>query len=241
MPTFIRSAAYAAAQNLSGQVQLPVKRSHLNEVIAALLGYRTYAALVAEETDATREYYLEDAEILILDRAGGLGRAKELYREASDELAQTLTSACERALKSCGPRDHVFIGVDEFYDRYAREAIADAISYSSDAASAMAETNAYFPNEPYMPIECPVTEEVWSAREEWRISADGDWVGKYDSDGDRPFTGNTLNCRGMLIYTKAGRAGLIFHDSEATGGVDETWRDEDREAEGRYFASLGSM
>src|SRR3546814_3932031 len=54
MATFLAPAAYAASKSLAAQ-GLSAKRSHLSEIIAALLGYRTLAALTAEELDPRSE------------------------------------------------------------------------------------------------------------------------------------------------------------------------------------------
>ena len=70
--------------------------------------------------------------------------------------------------------------------------------------------------------------------------ADGTMTGEYDPEGDRMFNGDTLNCRGWLIYRKAGRAGLVFIEGDGTGGADDSWRDLDRDDEWAYQQSLGS-
>lgn len=56
MATFLAPAAYAASKSLAAQ-GLSAKRSHLSEIIAALLGYRTLAALTAEELDPGLNYH----------------------------------------------------------------------------------------------------------------------------------------------------------------------------------------
>ena len=77
MSTHVRSAAYAASQALAAQ-GLAVKRSHLSEIIAALLGYRTHAALAVEEADVSLDYHLDDAEVLVLNQPMGEARAEQL-------------------------------------------------------------------------------------------------------------------------------------------------------------------
>lgn len=234
MANFISAASYAASQALASQGS-KVKLSHLGEVIAALLGYRTYAALSLEEGDATLDYHLGDAEILVLNEPMGLARVRELSASPVDESCQAVVNACISAVKAGAETDMVFVGVADFYDSHAREALADAISSSEALADAMAESNAFFPDEPDMPLECPATADLWAAVDEWTIEADGDMAGEYDPEGDRMFNGDTLNCRGRITYRKAGRAGLVFLDSEGTGGADESWRDRDREDEQAYF------
>jgi hypothetical protein len=65
-------------------------------------------------------------------------------------------------------------------------------------------------------------------------------VGEYDPEADRPYTGDTLNWGASLTYRKAGRAGLVLYDAHGFGGVDDSWREQDREDEGQYWATLNS-
>ena len=220
MAAFIRSAVYAAFSALSQQ-GLPVKRSLIYEVMAASLGYRTYAALTAEEGDPKLEYHLEDAEFLILNQPLGERRAVEL------KLPTPVAMACLMALKQCVSRAQVYVGTPDFYYCWAREALAETIYDADDVADAMAESNAMFSNEPAMPIECPPTVDIWTAVDEWRLEVNGDIKGLYDPDGDRMYNGHVLNCRGTLTFVKAGRAGLVLTDSKGHGGADDSWRDEE--------------
>lgn len=238
MANFISAASYAASQALASQGS-KVKHSHLGEVIAALLGYRTYAALSLEEGDATLDYHLDDAEIMVLNAPMGLARVRELNVAPSDEDGQSVVNACISAVKSGADANTVFVGVTDFYDSHAREALAEVISSSDELANAMAESNAFFPDEPDMQLECPSTADLWAAVGEWSIEADGNMAGHYDPEGDRMFNGNTLNCRGRLTYLKAGRAGLVFLDGDGTGGTDDSWRDRDREDELAYLNDPG--
>ncbi|TBU88458.1 hypothetical protein [Phytopseudomonas dryadis] len=237
MSNYVRTAAYAASQALSAQ-GLTVKRSHLSEVIAALLGYRTHAALTVEEADSSFAYHLDDADILVLNKPMGETRAEELGLPAAGIAASLVTMACIDALKVSARSEHVYVGVAEFYDSHAREVLAEAIYNDEDAAGAMAESNASFPDEPAMDIECPPTTDLWTAADEWIIEADGVMTGEYDPDGHRMYNGHSLNCRGRLIYAKAGRAGLVLVDTQGMAGLDDSWRDQDREDELAYLLSL---
>lgn len=239
MSNYVRSAAFAASRVLAAQ-GLTVKRSHLSEVIAALLGYRTHAALSVEEADPKLDYHLDDAEILVLNLPMGERRAAELGLAAAGAAPSAVTTACVEALKASAGSTDVYVSVGDFYDLHARQALAEMIYNADDVAGAMAESNASFPDEPDMDIECPPTTDLWAAVDEWTIEADGTMTGEYDPEGDRMFNGDTLNCRGWLIYRKAGRAGLVFTEGDGTGGADDSWRDLDRDDEWAYQQSLGS-
>jgi hypothetical protein len=236
MSNHVRSAAYAASQALAAQ-GFTVKRSQLSEVVAALLGYRTYAALVVEEANPNLDYHLDDAEIIVLNLPMGAQRILELGLEAGSAPSM-VTPACIAALKVSANQAGVYEGVADFYDSHAREALAEAIYNSDELAGAMADSNASYPDEPEMDLECPATADLWAATDDWMIEADGNMTGEYDPEGDRMFNGDTLNCRGSLTYRKAGRAGLVFVESGGTGGADDSWRDLDREAELAYEQSL---
>lgn len=237
MSNYASSAAYAASQALSAQ-GLTVKRSHLSEVIAALLGYRTHAALVVEEADSSLDYHLDDAEIIVLNQPMGEARVVELGLPVAGIAASVVTTACIDALKANAGSESVYVGVDDFYDSYARQAMAETIYDDDDVAGAMAESNASFPDEPEMDVECPSTADLWAAVDEWTIEADGVMTGEYDPEGDRMFNGDTLNCRGRLLYRKAGRAGLVLLEGSGMAGADDSWRDLDREDELEYLQSL---
>jgi hypothetical protein len=230
------SARPPASQALAAQ-GLTVKRSHLSEVVAALLGYRTYAALVVEDANPKLDYHLDDAEIVVLNLPMGAARVLELGLE-DGTTPSIVMPACVATLKASVDRVGVYEGVADFYDSHARGALADAIFNSDELAGAMAESNASYPDEPQMDVECPATAELWAATDEWTIEADGNMTGEYDPEGDRMFNGDSLNCRGWLTYRKAGRAGLVFVESGGTGGADDSWRDMDREAELAYEQSL---
>jgi hypothetical protein len=233
MSNYARSAVYAASQALAAQA-LTVKRSYLTEVVAALLGYRTHAALTADEADTTREYHLDDAEIYVLNVPLGTERAVELGLENGPEVVR----ACTAVLKSGAGQVGVYESIADFYDSHAREALAQAISDSDEVAGATGESNASFPYDPEMEEACPASSDLWAARDEWTIEAAGDLTGEYDPKGDRMFNGDTLNCRGWLTYRKAGRAGLVFDEGGGSGVADDSWRDRDYEDELAYRQSL---
>lgn len=225
MTKLISSASYSASQSLA-QIGHTHKRSHIQEVLAAMLGYRTYAALSVEEQDDSFEYHLDDAEMLVLNQPAANLRALEIG--VDQHALPALLQVCVISIQGAAPM-RVHAGLDDFYVDYAREALVDTITYSDDVAAAMSETNAYFDSEADLPYALPATEDLWAARSEWSIEASGDLKGGHDIDSDRMFAGDTLNCHAKLTFNKAGRAGLIFVESDASAGVDESWREQDFE------------
>jgi len=232
MTTLVSSTAYAAAKFMASSGHT-IKRSHISEVLAAMLGYQTYAALVVEENDSDLGYHLDDAEMLVLNQFAGEQRARTLGIDTTSKLIEV----CFMTLKSTTTA-RVYKDVNDFYDSYGRQALAEAISSSGDVSSTMAETNADFYDDPDLPVETPQTENLWEARSVWEIAVEGTMHGSHDIESDRMFTGNTLDCYSKLTFDKAGRAGLIATDSEGYARVDDSWRLADLEDEAAYMASL---
>lgn len=232
MTTLVTSAAYAASKTLAPFGSTPT-RSQLSEVISALLGYQTYAALGIEEANTSLPYHLDDAEILVLDKPSAEKRATAIGIANVSAVVQACIDAITDAV---GPDISVFVGIDDFYDSYARNRMVLAAISSDEVSSAMAECNADFDEDPEFPDKTPATDNLWQARAEWTIEADGDWVGSYDPDADRMFNGDTLHCSAKLSYDKAGRSGLVESNSEAYAHRDDSWADDDYEAEQAYLA-----
>lgn len=228
MTELVRSAAFAASRALSNLAPKP-QRSHLSEVSAALLGYGTLAALQVEEADATLAFHLDDAEILVLDVKRGRDRALALLPAHTDQDVGAAVAACAEGLKAAAAPKFVYLGVGDFWDSFAREAMEDAIASSDGVAEGMAGSNAIFTDSAELPGPAPAMEDLWDARQEWSLTAVGTLTG--DIDEDRPYTGHVMHCQAKLMFSKAGRAGLISTDFEALGGIDETWREQDRQDE----------
>ena len=232
MTELVRSAAFAASQALSILTPKP-QRSHLSEVCAALLGYSTLAALQVEEADATLELCLDDADILVLDAKRGRERAVSLLPGYTDQAMSQVVSACADGIKGAADPTPVFVGIDDFWDTFAREAMSDAISSSDDVSDGMADSNASFSDAAELPLEAPAADDLWAARGEWSLTATGTLTG--DVDEHRPYTGHVMHCQAKLTFSKAGRAGLVSLESEAFGGIDESWREQDRQDEDDYW------
>lgn len=208
--TIIKNAAYAAAHSLSNQ-GLEIQRSLLSEVLAALLGYKTFAAYKTEKTDTSLDYHLDDAERLVLNQTLGLARANELG------LPDDVCKSCSEALQQ-GVSIPVHADLESFFEDYAREVLEDVISSGENTASEMASSNATFPYapdlEPKSVADSAPSETLWSAVREWTFEATGTMEGEYDPDGDRFYNGHEMDVRGQLTFAKAGRAGLILLETD---------------------------
>lgn len=109
--TFMPQAAYNAAQDLKS-TDITLTRSQISEVIAALLGYGSYAALIVEQrrTDIAS---MADAECFIIDVEAGKRRASTLGCLS----LQRVVDACWRAIGTASGRP-VYLHPEEFLSQF---------------------------------------------------------------------------------------------------------------------------
>ncbi len=220
MTDIVKTAAYAASKSL-GPYGSGIKRSHLSEVLAAMLGYRTFSALAMEEKDSELEFHLDDAELLVLNQAMAEQRALELRISSLREAMQACLGALMAAAESKSIA--VYVGAEDFWNSYARPRLASAISSSREVMSAMSETNADFNDDPELQDWMPSLADLWTATDMWSISAEARMEGEHDFRNELDFMGDTLECDAELFFEKAGRAGLRFAHSRCGATVDDSW------------------
>jgi hypothetical protein len=203
-----------------------LKRSQLHEVIAALLGYASHAAMVVESKSDDQDYEFSDAEFIVLNVPYGKERAHKL------SMPENVFNLCIAELKA-GLVIPVFQSLDDCYDGHLRELLANFIYDEAEQSGEMADSNATYPEYPYMDDKIVTSGELWSSVDEWSIEDTGTLTGEYDPEGDRMFNGNTLNVKGRLTFAKAGRAGLVHLSDEAEVFIstDDSWRDYDLDYE----------
>jgi hypothetical protein len=217
MTAFLTPVSFQA-RKLLAQQGLAVKHQLVLETLASLLGYKSFAALKVEEDLPGQDYYLDDAEVLVVNQPEGLARALSLGLPGDQ-----VVSACIDALKALCPTP-VYVGVQDFYEMHAQQALIDAVYDSDDVAGAMADTGASYEDDPDMDGEWQAA-DLWRSQQTWSIEDGGVLSG--DPVGDRIFAGDTLLCHGFLTYAKAGRAGLVLIETTGGASVDNSWRDYD--------------
>ncbi len=209
MPEILRRARHRASKVLPTQ-GLSAKASHVGEIMAALLGYRTYAALTQEYSDPSVRLVLEDAQVLVLNKPAGLARAQSVLDVLNNAQQQAVVTCCIDSLTECADRA-VFVGLDDLYDSWLREAIAQAI-YDAEEVIQSAHVFAW----PQLPHETPITVDLWTSSQEWKIEAIGTMSEMSDGDDDnepvRLSPTATVAVRGGFFFQKAGRAGLVVQN-----------------------------
>lgn len=215
----LSSVAFEVSSSLT-ENSFAVKRTHIHEALAALLGYQTYAALKADAP--TSLSVLDSAENLVLqsedskNRCSGLGIGDSetdfLVTDAVQRMTATATAAGLRAYTS----DSHFI--DGFLTQYIEKIALD----SGETSSAMAETNASggLPNVEDITVECSVLHAV----DGW--TAEALVVVEMDQDPGRPFSGDTINVSVRVSFDVVGRVGLILAGKDVSASVDISWYDD---------------
>lgn len=211
MTDIVKKAAFAVKKTLALK-GIEIRHGVALEVIAALLGYRTYAALVIEESDDNLQYHLRDAEFIILDQHGADARLEELGLSELFILDDFIES-----LVAC--RSAVFRSLHEFYDDYAREALHEIILSDQRVIAVMENTTATSPYWVELDDRLTVSGKVWSSVDSWKFVAfgtmDGEHLGTFPDpeDADQFDDTGEIHCDGWLEFAKAGRAGLKHRSS----------------------------
>jgi len=206
MTDFVKAAAYAAKQSL---VLKGIKVQHgiALEIVAAFLGYRTYAALVIEEGNETLKYHLGDAEVIVLDYNGGITRLTEL-----EVMLGFIVQAFIDAIVEC--RDGVFPDLSSFLDEYVTRELQDFILSDRDVIEAVECATGSEPFSVELDGDWSFSEQLWTAGGTWEVSCSGS-VEELASLGSA-YAGNddeVVGVRCWVKFAKAGRAGLRFQRS----------------------------
>jgi hypothetical protein len=199
MATFIRAAAHAASQVLSQQ-SLTCKRSHLTEIIAALLGYQTYAALTVEDAKSDPGLRLIQAENLILNLPLGALRAQSL------QLPLAAVEACVAGLKRSidAKNQGVHVSVSEFWIDSVLNTVSNHLYKDARVQSLMEGANWDHHIVETLFERQHESGSVWSSLNEWTIDA---W-GELQAEDEDHICLDAFGVIASLEFQKAGRAGV---------------------------------
>lgn len=189
MNTAIQSICFNLSQHPEAR-DISLKRSQVHEVIAALFGYASHAALIQEGKGESKGYEFSEAEFVVLNLPKGTERAKKF--NLSDELFRI----CVLEVKSGMPVP-VFESVEDFYEDYLREFLERFIYDGAEETGEMADSNASFYDYPEMDQNINISGELWSAVDEWSIEDTGTLSGEYDPEGHRMYNGHIFNYKGF--------------------------------------------
>lgn len=208
------------ADFLRDDVSSELKATHARELVAAFSGYKSHAALLAEEDYPL--FNLEDADVLIPNITLLEARRKKL-----NGLPATLPESRILAEKIAGfLRDEGHFSGDVWLCDSLADYVTDVLLPDEEAcvmdelAGVMAGTNAIFDEIYYG--EAEVNEE----KDRILITATGQLNGSIQDD--RPFNGNQIDMTVTIELLRiAGRAAFASAKIEAGGRVNDDWRKHD--------------
>jgi hypothetical protein len=208
MTDFVKTAAFAAKKSLALK-GIKVQHGIALEVVAAFLGYKTYAALVVEESREDLKYHLADAEVIVLNYSGGLSRLTEL-----GVLQAFIVQNFIDALVNC--RDGVFLDLPEFLDDYVQQELRDVILSDESVITAVNRATGSDPFSVELDEGKSFSEPLWSASDTWEVSGFGIVHGvddRADPEDEDNEGSEAIHGFGWVKFSKAGRAGLKFQRS----------------------------
>jgi hypothetical protein len=198
-----------------------LKASHAIQLVAAFLGYKSHAALLAESKypiDALEEAHIFIPNVELIESRRKRLNQLPLNLPTSIELAKELVSFLA---------DGQHIGADvwlcDSFETYCLETLLvncqDLID--DQLSGVMAETNAGFWNQPWYEID-----SIEDKKDELVITASAKHEG--ESLDDKAFCGDTIDFKVQISLARiAGRRGFYEFDVAVGGSVNEDWVDPD--------------
>ena len=208
MADFVKTAAFAAKKSLALK-GITIQHGIALEIVAAFLGYRTYAALVVEEGNESLKYHLADAEIIVLDFDSGITRLTEL-----EVMQGFIIQDFIDAIVEC--RDGVFPDLSDFLGDYVERELQGVILLRETVIEAVERATGSDPFSVELDGQWSFSEQLWTASNSWEVSCSGSVEGVANcisTDSDDDGVVEEVGCSGWVKFAKAGRAGLIFQRS----------------------------
>lgn len=219
MPVGISNLAHSVRENTSID-PLPVSLGHAHQLVAAAMGYKSFASYQAAQAAHGEPPTLDLVRHVVLDhdmlgaRAQELGLALEAIR-----LHELLNAALAERL----PRARVHNSYGDLED-CLREQVQQAAIEDDEVNSQMANANYDGIDEVYFDFE--VNFDGATIEDPLVVELDGH-VG-LGIDTERPFAGNTVNVEGTLALERLGRRCFAATQVDVTkAALDHGWSEPD--------------
>lgn len=199
----ISTIAFEARKSLSASgYDIPYNKSL--ELLAALWGYGTYAALKTSPSENVDALF-PHAEHVVFQREKLQARLHELQLMVvpEAEVAQAVLSACRSKWEGDGTATRFHLSMDDFKDHIAEDVQDRAVS-DDYVLSAYAGTNA---SADEFLVEDYEYESLVDAEGDWIFVGMGAHTGEIDPD--RMYSGHAGNFTATYTFEKVGRVGLI--------------------------------
>ncbi len=196
-----------------------IKASHARELVAAFFGYKSHAALIADQQYPVDD--LEDAKYLVPDIP-----LLDQRRARLTDLPNSLKPTRDLAKGICSflQSEQYFVGDVWLYESLENYVIEELL-VKHDALlldelyGIMAETNAYF-DEAYFETATIQEDEHGNLV----VIVDGTYSGT--NHEDKPFCGDQIDMKvSVTFYRIAGQRGFLDYDISAGGEINDDWVD----------------
>lgn len=192
---------------------LAISRGHVQQLLAASLGYGSFAAFQASTEEQPG---LAGADYVILDVAGLEARTQNLGYGSS---IAPVTQAIATAIKADPEPPLLFLDASEFIDEVVHQFADENVLNHDAVSSAAAETNAYF-DEVNLEASEPA-DALKDSPEFWEVPVSGN-IGM-EQDPDKVFSGDSILVDGVVRIWKAGRVCLTDDmELDIGAGVDDS-------------------
>lgn len=200
-----------------------LKASHSREIVAAFFGYKSHAALIADDVYPITQ--LDDTSILVPDITLITSRLTKL--NGIPDTLPDCTTIVTQLISFLS--DKVFYNGESWIDTSLGQYLMDIYLPDNDAhicdllAGLMAETNAYFDETIYETATIVRDDDIVT------VVVEGNMFGK--SDEDKMFFGDQLDITVTVeLYRSASRIGFSGVDISASGVVNDDLVDPDIKA-----------
>ncbi|XNX73585.1 hypothetical protein ACL5HQ_11325 [Stenotrophomonas maltophilia] len=219
----ISTVAYQARFALRSRGILIVHANTL-ELVAASIGYGTYAALKLDASLEVEDLFPE-AEHVVLQADAVKQRLKDLGQDEqmANAVSLAIRDAFAQNVKSEENPCHFYASMDDFRD-FIFQDVQEQAAGDSNVADAYAETNAYIDEFYTNDYEF---EPLAKTNEQWTLLASGSHTGELDED--RPYSGHAGNFTAIYTFMKDGRCGLVLLDLEFCVDFDRSYDRDDYE------------
>jgi hypothetical protein len=187
----ISSFSYSVRQRLR-HAQVSITLGHVHQAVAAVFGYRSYAAYMASQDEP---HHLRSVRHLIA--------ASDLFAERMRHLGQDpaqVAPAIADELRQRYPQLALHESVEEFAQSIENN-VEGIIANSEEFSAAMAETNTA--GLPWFSLEYEPEVPIDTAKDQFVLTASGS--ASLEQDEDRPFSGDELDVSARIVSEKLGR------------------------------------
>lgn len=200
---------------------LTLKLSQVQQLTAAVLGYKSLAAYQAAITTGSETVFLDAAEHVALDSEQMAVRAHQL---GITNPAQPLAPIARAAFQDCLPDANVHSNEVNFFV-HIQEDLERTVESDDEVASQIAMTNGDGVDEVYVPVDATLA-SLPSAATQVTLSIEGHVAMAIDTE--RPYSGHIIQVQAQISMYRMGYT--LFSDvqnSVLQAALDYSWADDE--------------